>query len=162
MLFFFIYITAVSGVPCGSPPLCICKFDAGVLLCKGSNITKIPNFTDEVKQLIIFANFINTGITELPSFGNWSYLAWITLKGNQLFDCSIRGIQDDEVYVDNDCDPSRKLFEVFEDRQPLFLQIMYAFFILPLGLISVYTYVSYIKRKKTAQLNAVGQNVIMM
>ena len=67
-------LSTALAEPCGTPPVCLCQLDVGIVLCAGMNINQIPTFFNQVKNDVLFLDILSTNITEMPSLKEWSAL----------------------------------------------------------------------------------------
>ena len=149
MLFLIFWATVVSGKPCGTPLLCKCELDMGIVSCYGSHISEILFFSDEMKSNILFLDIYNTNITEIPSLQTWPSLLWLTLQGNPYLPCTVDVVCID--YLDSDCSVGPVIYndanEDFSGQSELF-QMVYALIVIPFGSLSCF-WLYLLHQKKT-------------
>ena len=143
--------------PCGTPPVCLCQLDLGIILCAGMNINQIPTFSDEVKNDTLFLDILSTNITEMPSLKEWPSLEWVTLKENSKLDCNF-SIENKNVYVDTDCHtiPNTVYYGIdadyFMPEHVELFKLIYAIIFIPFGFTFVSACACIIKSKRNIRI----------
>ena len=117
----------ISGVycyPCGDPPVCSCKENLGLVVCKG--IEKFPKFNRSEVWNIDMLDIVNTSLHKLPKLDDWTNLAMLSARGNPYLECSELLYEGYSFYVNSDCPiMSKPLVEVKEEiNWPYFLSII--------------------------------------
>ena len=142
--------TVLAG-PCGTPPVCQCQPDLGIVLCSGMNVIGIPSFPEEVTSSALFLDVVSTNIMEMPSLNEWTKLEWVTLKGNRRFDCNFTV---ENIYVDTDCvSASNSIYydidaDYFTPEESELFKIMSPILFVPFGFTFVSVYACMLKSRR--------------
>ena len=74
---------------CGTPPLCYCNFDLGIVSCMNHDISILPEFNPYILEHTIFLDIIDTLMSNLTSLKleEWFRVEYVTIRDNEFLPC---------------------------------------------------------------------------